>query len=58
MADTLKMKIECVEWYPMYVINKRWGKKVEVTQELIDRQERICDELQKLQNELEELYDS
>ena len=58
MADTIEMKVECDEWYPVYALNKGWGKIVKVTQELIDRQERIFDEFQKLQHELSELYDS
>ena len=52
----MKILIEGQEWYPVYAIST-CGAEAEVSQEFIDRYNRIMKEHDKITDELEKLYD-
>lgn len=60
MANTLKVWIDCDEWYPVCSASAKYkyGTQVEVSIEFMERYDKLLDDFDKMQKELIKLYGS
>ena len=52
----MKIKIDEVELYPFYTIEKKSGNEYNISKDLFDKWERVMDDFWEVQNEMEEIY--